>query len=801
MDKHHTMYLGGNMKSDKILESMTIEDKVALCSGADFWHTKAMEKYGLPSIMMSDGPHGLRKQSETADMFGINESIPATCFPTAVTTACSWDEELLTKVGQALGTEAKANSVSIVLGPGANIKRNPLCGRNFEYFSEDPYLTGKLAAAHIRGVEGTGVSASLKHFAGNSQEYKRLLSDSIMEERTLREIYLTGFEIAVKEGKPGTVMCAYNKLNGTYCSDNKVLLDDILRKEWEFDGLVVSDWGAMSDRKKAFEAGCDLCMPGGSAYMEREAIQAVKEGTLPQACVDASTMRVLQLVEKGSKVLEKESTADMEAHNELAYKAALESAVLLKNEESILPLQEQNGVAFVGDMVRTLRYQGAGSSHINPWKLTNVLDVCQEVTFAQGCDANGDTTREHLEEAVAVAKNAKKVVIFAGLTDHYESEGFDRASMAMPKGHTQLIEAVTGVNPNVIVVLMCGSPVELPWEDKVKGILYMGLPGQNGGKAIMDLLFGKAVPCGKLAETWPEKYEDCISASFYAGNKKDAHYREGVYVGYRYYTSAGKRVRYPFGYGLSYTKFGYTDVRTEQKKVYVTVTNLGNRAGKEIVQLYVEPPKGDIYRPVRELKAFQKVYLEPGESKEVCLQLTDRSFAIWREGWFVPGGEYTLWIGASSEELLLSQKVQVQEKQLTRTTTSGQTSGKVPTWYFTLEGIVSHEEFESLVGHPVKECVRNKGEFTMSDCILEMKEQSLVMRLMYKIVELVIGKGMKGKADATNPEYRMMMSSAVEISLSGMKINTRMNNYLLEGLLEIANGHFFRGLGRICRRK
>lgn len=798
------------MDCEKILKSMTLEDKVTLCSGADFWHTKSMEQYDLPAIMMSDGPHGLRKQSETADMFGINESLPATCFPTAVTTACSWDEGLLYEIGEALGVEAKANGVSVVLGPGANIKRNPLCGRNFEYFSEDPYLTGKLATAHIRGTQSTGVASSLKHFAANSQEYKRLLSDSIMDERTFREIYLAGFEMAVKEGKPGTVMCAYNKINGTYCSDNKYLLSDVLRKEWGYEGLVVSDWGAMSNRIKAFEAGCDLCMPGGSAYMEKEAVQAVKDGALQEEYIDASARRVLRLVEKGIHALEKDTNSDMEAHNGLAYRAAVESAVLLKNEDRILPIKNKHKVLFVGKMAENIRYQGSGSSHINPWRLTNVSDVYNG-TYLQGCDEQGDTTEELLSQIKVEAAKAEMVVVFAGLTDKYESEGFDRENMKMPAGHVQMIEAAAAVNPNIVVVLMCGSPVELPWEEKVKAILYMGLPGQNAGSAIVDLLFGKAVPSGKLAETWPVGYEDCISASFYAGERKDAHYREGIYVGYRYYTSAGKAVRYPFGYGLSYTKFKYSDIQVEGKKVHITVTNMGNCAGKEIVQLYVEPPKGEEYRPLRELKAFDKVYLEPGESKQLCFELEDRSFAVWKKGWFVPGGIYKILVGANCEELPLQANISIQEKRLSTVGTWGEqiekeenniktNAVKYPDWYYTLEGIPTHEDFERLVGHEVKARSLQKGEFTMSDCVAELREYSFIMKLFYKIVCMVINNGFKGKKDNSNPEYRMMINSAVEISLSGMKINMRMKHYLIEGLLEMANGRFWKGIKTMCRK-
>ena len=516
------------MNIEQILEQMTLEEKIALCSGADFWHTKEMSHRGIPSMMMSDGPHGLRKQPETADMLGINESVPATSFPTAVLSACSWDKELLKKEGEAIAREAIANKVSLVLGPGANIKRNPLCGRNFEYFSEDPYLSGKMEAAHISGIEKTGCGSSLKHFALNNQEYKRFSSDSLVDERTMREIYLASFETATKEGHPSTVMCSYNKINGTYSSDNRWLLTEVLRDEWGFDGLVVTDWGAMSDRIKGFQAGCDLMMPGGSDYMEKECAEAVKNGTLSEEDVTRSARRVLELIAKTAH--ETAEPADMQAHYELARQIAEESAVLLKNEEGILPLNDKSDVVFVGHMAKEIRYQGSGSSHINPWKLVNVTDICPDVTFVEGCLADGSTNEKLLAEAESVVKNAGKVVVFAGLTDIYESEGFDRENMKMPAGHTEMIERLAAVNENIIVVLMCGSAVEVPWIDKVKAVLYAGLPGEAGGEAISNLLFGKLNPSGKLAETWPISYEDCICKDYYGEPYKDAQYREGIYV-------------------------------------------------------------------------------------------------------------------------------------------------------------------------------------------------------------------------------------------------------------------------------
>lgn len=758
------------------IKKMTLEEQIAYCSGENFWNTKAMPQHGIPSEMMCDGPHGLRKQEDGVDMLGINRSVPATCFPTAVSTACSWDEELLTQVGEAIAREAAAHGVGTILGPGANIKRNPLCGRSFEYFSEDPQLAGKLAAAYIRGAEATGVNTSLKHFAFNNQEYKRFSSDSVVDERTMREIYLPGFEMAVEEGKPSTVMCAYNKLNGIHCSDNKYLLTDILRGDWGYDGMVVTDWGAMNDRAAGFRAGCDLCMPGGSAYMEKECAAAVQAGTLDKNDVARSAERVLHMVQKGLKAVADAKPVDMQAHYDLARKAAAESAVLLKNEDSLLPLNGTDGVVFFGDMAKNLRYQGAGSSHINPWKLTQVSDACPDVTIADNAEA---------------ARNAKVAVVFAGLTDEYESEGFDRENMRMPESHVRLIEDVAALNPNTVVVLMCGSVVETSWADKVKAILYMGLPGEAGGDAIADLLFGRAVPCGKLAETWPMRYEDVISATYYAHGKKDAHYREGLYVGYRYYATAGVKVRWPFGYGLSYTSFAYSDLQVKGSEVSCTVTNTGKVPGKEIAQLYIAPAKCGCYRPVRELKGFAKVALAPGESKRVTFSLNDRSFAIWQGGWVVPSGTYTVQVGPSSEDLPLSATIEKAGVAIPE--------DRLPAWYHAPKGVPSHTDFEKLVGHTVTEKPLKKGEFTMENTVMEMKDFSLMMKIMYIAVRATIAKGFpKGTSDS-DPSFKMMMSSAADCSLSGMKINGAMNNHVLEGMLEMANGHWLRGILTMMR--
>lgn len=774
------------MNIEKILQQMTLEDKIALCSGANFWQTKKYEQYGIPSLFMCDGPHGLRKQEDAADMLGVNKSRPATCFPAEVTTAGSWDPELLTEIGAAIGEEAKEQGVGLVLGPGANLKRNPLCGRNFEYFSEDPYLAGKLAAGFIRGAEAQGVGTSLKHFAANSQELSRFTSDSVMDGRTLRELYLTAFEIAVKEGKPSTVMCAYPKLNGTHCSDHKELLTDILRSEWGFDGMVVTDWGAMNDRIEGFRAGCDLNMPGGSDYMEKEVLQAVKDGILPERCVDDSARRVLKLVFRAAETLREKAACDYEAHHALAKRAAAEGAVLLKNENGILPLQPGEKIAVIGAMAKELRYQGAGSSHINPTKLPQPLELLPGAVYAPGCDEKGSTTDALLQEVQNAARKAETVVVFAGLPAQCESEGFDRDNLKMPEGHRKMIEAAAQANPNTVVVLLCGSVVECPWAEKVKAILYMGLPGQAGGEAIADLLYGRANPGGKLAESWPYRYEDVPSSGIY-GKTTDALYQEGVYVGYRYYDKAGVPVRWPFGYGLSYTEFSYSDLTVEEDTVTVAVRNTGKRAGAEVVQLYLAAPQEGLHRPVRELKGFQKVHLQPGESETVRFTLIDRNFAVWQDGWKVPGGTYTVCIGGLTAEIKKSgDDLPIPAWQ----------NGS---WYEHCTGKPNPADWEKMLGHSYTPPVLKKGSFTMDNTVMEMKDYSLVMKIMFKAVESTVAKGFGGKKDYENPDFRMMMNASAGAPLRSMQISGGMKGGVLPGMLEMANGHFFRGIWKMIK--
>ena len=774
------------MDIEKILQQMTLEDKIALCSGANFWETKKYEKYGIPSLFMCDGPHGLHKQEDVADMLCVNESRNATCFPAEVTTAGSWDPELLAEIGAAIGEEAKEQGVGLVLGPGTNLKRNPLCGRNFEYFSEDPYLAGKLAAGFIRGAEAQGISTSLKHFAANSQEKSRFNSDSVLDERTLRELYLTAFEIAVKEGKPSTVMCAYPKLNGVHCSDSKTLLTDILRTEWGFSGLVVTDWGAMNDRIEGFRAGCDLKMPGGSDYMEKDVLWAAKDGTLPESCVDDSARRVLKLVLRAAEKLSKKAVCDYEAHHALAKRVAAEGAVLLKNEGGLLPLKQNAKIAVIGAMAKSLRYQGAGSSHINPTKLAQPLDFLPDVIYAPGCDERGDTTDALLAEARAAAQQAEIAVVFAGLPDRCESEGFDRSDMKMPAGHLRMIEAAASANPNTVVILLCGCAVECPWADNVKGILYMGLPGQAGGEAIADLLYGRISPSGKLAESWPFTYEDVPSSEVY-GKTTDALYQEGVYVGYRYYDKSGTAVRWPFGYGLSYTSFAYSDLTTDGDTVSVAVKNTGAFAGAEVVQLYMHAPQDGLHRPLRELKGFQKVFLQPDESRTVTFSLTDRSFAVWQDGWKIPSGVYTVCVGGLTVSI---------EK-------SGETL-PIPvwqggSWYERCTGKPNQTDWEAILGHSYVPPVLKKGSFTMDNTVMEMKDHSLIMKIMFKAVEATIAKGYGGKKDYENPNFRMQLASSAGAPIRSMQISGGMKGGVLPGMLEMANGHFFRGIWKMIK--
>lgn len=775
-----------------IISNMTLEEKISYCTGADFWHTKAMPQHGIPAIKMSDGPHGVRCQEDEADMLGINQSRPATCFPTAVTACSTWNPELYGAEGEAIGREALAYDVSVVLGPGCNIKRNPLGGRNFEYLSEDPYLTGKMAASFVRRQQSTGASSCLKHFAANSQEYKRQNGDSQVDERTLREIYLSAFEMAVKEADADTVMCSYNKINGVHASDSKELLTDILRDEWGFDGMVVTDWGAMNDRVEAMKAGCDLNMPGANRYMEQELIKAVQNGELDEAYIDTCVERILRLV--SAKQGKKCAAADFEAHHALALEVARQGAVLLKNEEAILPLSA-NDMVLIGHMAGEMRYQGSGSSHINPTRLVQLTDVLPDVPYLACCDNSGSVTEDALAQAAELAKQKKIAVVVAGLPDIYESEAFDRDNMALPEGHNRMIEAVAAANPNTVVVLLGGSAMELPWADKVKAILYMGLPGQAGGQAIADLLTGAANPCGKLSESWPMSYDDVISRETFG--QKNTEYREGIYVGYRYYDKAGKAVRYPFGHGLSYTEFTYSDLQVEDRTVTVTVSNTGTVPGAGVVQLYIASPCSGLARPEKELKGFARVELQPGESKTVAFELDDRSFAVWADGWKIPAGTYGILVGASSRDIRLQAELTVEGE------TVAAPDWQRGSWYETLKGTPTRAEWEQLMGHPVPVVPEpKKGSFTMDSTCMEMRDSSFMMKIQYKVTESIVAKSFGGKKDLSDPAYRMMLTCATDCPMRSVVISSggTMSDSLAKGMLHMANGRYLKGLAAMLKK-
>lgn len=776
-----------------ILRKMPLKDKIALCNGADFWHSKAMAEYGIPAVTMSDGPHGVRCQKDVGDMLGVNEAEPATCFPTAVASGASWDPALLNAEGKAIGEEGLSYGVDVVLGPGVNIKRNPLCGRNFEYFSEDPFLAGAMGTAWVQGAQGAGAGASLKHFAANNQEYKRFNGNSQVDERTLRELYLPAFETVVKNARPETVMCSYPRINGVHASDNKWLLTDVLRTDWGFDGLVVTDWGALCDRVAAMGAGCDLSMPGGSDYMEDWVAAAVRDGSLPESAVDACAARVIALALKGG-ARPKGQPFDKAAHNDLARTIAENGAVLLKNEEGILPVAAGD-IALIGEMGRTMRYQGAGSSHINPTSLTTLRDALPGAPFAPGCDAKGDVTEESLAEAAETARKARVAVVCAGLPEAYESEGFDREGMAMPEGHVRLIEAVAAANPNTVVVLFCGSAVETPWLAKAKAVLYMGLPGQAGGAAAAALLTGKANPCGKLTETWPLRYDDVPSRDTFG--QKTTHYKEGLYVGYRYYDKAGVPVRFAFGHGLSYTRFAYSGLTIQGRTVRVTVTNTGERAGAEVAQLYIAPPQDGLYRPVKELKGFAKVALAPGESKTVDFALDDRSFAVWDGGWKVPAGTYGVLVGGASDDIRLQGTLEVAGEAVPAP------AWQAGSWYEDPQGLPTDAGFEALYGGALQaDPPIEKGKFTMEHSTMEMKDHSFVMMQVFKGTEATIAKGFGGKVDYSDPTFKMMVMSGADAPLRATVLSSggAFSANMAQGLLAAANGHPLEGVKKMVKK-
>ncbi len=795
------------MDHKNTLSKMTLEEKIALCSGKSFWQTKDYPQYGIPSLVLCDGPHGLRKQEGTGDHLGLNASKKSTCFPTASANSAAWDVDLLEEMGRAIGLEAIAQGVNVVLGPGVNMKRNPLCGRNFEYFSEDPYLSGKLAAAWIRGVQSTGTGTSLKHFALNNQEQQRMVTNVLVDERALREYYLPAFEIAAKEAVPATVMCAYNRIEGVYCSDSKRLLRDILREEWGFAGAVITDWGATVDRIEGFRAGMDLEMPGSKGRFDEETMQAVSNGALDEACIDAAALRVLTMAERTTERDERAVLPDLyETNHKLAHKVALASAVLLKNEDAILPLENHGKIAVIGELARTPRYQGTGSSQVVATTLVSLLDGMQEyapdITFEAGYTIQDHTDEALKLQAMQAAKNADTVIVCIGLTDIFESEGFDREHMRIPQNQIDLLTALANENDSIVIVLSGGSAIEMPWAEKAKAILHMQLPGQAGGRAAADLLFGKASPCGRLTESYPYRYADVASSDTYNHPPELGQYMESMFCGYRYFVSSDVPVRYPFGYGLSYTSFSYSNMKVVENgdwdyAVSVEITNVGERSGAEIVQLYVEPHTNGAYRPKRELKAFAKAVLAPKETATITMKLDKRSFAIYsleQNGWIVERGEYALQLGKNCMEMIAEQNVAVDGVQPRQSDCAD--------WYYRPAGKPQKSDFLTIHA-PYGEYVPNKkGGYTLRNSIVEMKETSLLCRIMYKAIERMIAKGNGGKVDYEDSNFKMLMYSAAGNPIGSMPLFSpdQMPLKLAQLFVASANGHTLRGLVGLLKK-
>ena len=692
--------------TELLLKKLTLEEKCALLSGAETFKTRGMPEHGIPQIWLSDGPHGLRKQAGESDHLGLNPSVPATCFPTASAVANSWDAALGEEIGAALGEEAAAQEVSVVLGPGLNMKRNPLCGRSFEYFSEDPYLAGKLAAGYIRGIQSKGVAACPKHFAVNSQETRRMASDSIVDERTLREIYLTGFEIAVKEGHPRSIMSSYNLVNGTYANENKHLLREILRGEWGFDGAVITDWGGSNDHALGVKNGSTLEMPAPGGDSVRELLAAVESGKITESDIDARLSELLPLVFDTKAALDAAPREfDAAAHHALARRAAEESLVLLKNEGALLPLAAGTKVAVIGDFAKNPRYQGAGSSMVNSTQVDVLLDKLIDselnvIGYQQGFDRHGKPDAALQKSACELATQADTVILCMGLDEIAESEGLDRSNLRLAQNQVDLLQAVAAVNPKIVVVLYSGSVVETPWLDNCQALLYAALGGQAGAGAVADALTGKVNPCGKLAETWPLAYADVPSAADFATRRKTVEYREGLYIGYRYFTTAEKAVRFPFGYGMSYTTFAYSDMAADEQGVSLTVTNTGSVAGTEIVQLYVAKKNSELFRPAKELKGFARVTLAPGEKQRITIMLDDKAFRFWNvkaNRWEIEGGEYELLVGASVEDIRLCERISVHGTA----TVHPYEDVDLDCYYKGNVLSVSDADFEKLLGHPI----------------------------------------------------------------------------------------------------
>lgn len=786
------------MKHSEIIKKMTLEEKAAYLSGKNEWATRDFPEIGIPPLFCSDGPNGVRKQQGAGDHLGLNPSVPATCFPTSVGISNSWDKELADEVGEALGEEAAAEGVNVLLGPGMNIKRNPLCGRNFEYISEDPYLSGKLAAAIIRGIQKNGVSACAKHYAVNSQELRRMAMDSVIDERTLREIYLESFEIAIEEGKPGSVMSSYNEVNGVYANENRHLLIDILRKEWGFDGAVITDWGASNDHALGVKNGSTLEMPAPGLDAARELLEAVKSGKITESDIDA---RVDELLELTLKTQDKKKCADKaamhKAHHQVAKKAAVEAAVLLKNEEKLLPLKAGEKIAVIGDFAFTPRYQGAGSSMVNSTKVDSIVELIgnydlQIVGMAKGYNREGIDDDALLKEAVDLAARADKVLYFFGLNENSESEGLDRKHMRIPQNQIKLMQSLAQVNQKLIGIISAGSAIEMPWHHHMKAILHGFLSGQAGAGAILDLLTGKEVPSGKLGETIPKKYEDTPSFNYYPSRQRTSEYRESVFVGYRYFSTAEVPVLYPFGFGLSYSSFEYSDLKVNEKSVSFKIKNSGEYDAAEIAQLYIGLEGAKVFRPVRELKGFERVFLKAGEEKEISIEFDNKSFRYWNtktNGWEVEAGNYSIMIGASSEDIRLKGNLEVKGT----TESYPYDPANLPSYYKADVAHVSDKEYERILGRAIPDGQWN-GELGINDALCQMYyAKSALARFGYNFLNKRLKKAENAGVPDLNTLFQYNMPFRAIAKMTGGMVSMEM----VYGIVDVVNGHFFKGMGTV----
>lgn len=789
------------MKHQDIIDKMTLEEKAAILSGKNEWESRGISRLNIPSIFLSDGPHGIRKQEGAGDHLGLNASIPATCFPTAATVANSWDSALGEEVGRALGEEAAALGVNVLLGPGLNMKRSPLCGRNFEYFSEDPYLAGKMAAAYVRGIQSQGVSACPKHFAVNSQEERRMAMNTVLDERTLREIYLTGFEIAVKESSPKCIMTSYNEVNGVYANENKHLLQEILRDEWGFDGFVVTDWGASNDHVKGVAAGSNLEMPNPGLDPAREVIQAIENKTLTMeeldTCVDQFLDVVLELTGGGTAEQGKKRSFPEKEHHNLARKAAAESAVLLKNQDNILPLPPKTKVALIGDFAVDPRYQGAGSSMVNPTfvesmeKQIDNYDL-QVVGIKRGYIRTGGADAAMRKEALDIAQMADVVIYCFGLDEISESEGLDRSHMRIPQNQIELLEAIAQVNPHVIGLLSAGSSIEMPWQRSCQAILHGYLTGQAGASAMLDILTGKVNPSGRLAETYPLRYEDTPAYRNFPATERNAEYREALFIGYRYYDTSKVRVQYPFGFGLSYTDFAYSDLKVDHNGITCKITNTGSMDGAEVVQMYVGLPNAIVFRPEKKLKGFTKVFLKAGESKEVQILFDDKTFRYWNvktNRWEIEMGTYKIMVGASVADIRLTGRL-----ELEGTTTEYPYNPALMQYYYTgIVQTISDAEFETLLGHPIP-VGKWTGELKLNDAICQMYyAKSGLARFIYNRLT-----AMKKKSEeAGKPDLNILFIYNMPFRALAKMTGGMVSMDMAKGMLTVVNGHFWKGMGQV----